>query len=389
MKTKMEGKKLKLIPLLTILLVLFISFFSECSKYEPDGVGCYGCSRETETPIGVTIETKQICGKDEIESEMRKGWHCLGYKRPPADPVPGARRLGLLHPGFQAKFVLLNDTLKWNNNINWWDYDSEILPGLTYDVYFETKTPPQIIISKNQTNTFFIPELDYNTKYYWKVIAKNNQGDEAVSNVYEFTTILKIADGTFTDPRDGRLYKTFSIGEQTWMSENLAYEIPGKQASFDSLWYPSIYMLRVPDAWCYYNNDKDSLGRIYGVLYQWKAAQEACPTGWHLPSIEDWNIFKDYLGNIDKVGNNMREIGISHWSSPNANATNLSHFTALPGGLRTTKGVFKSLGIFGVWWSNTEYGYDDADIFGVGLDSYSTQGNAPKRNGYSVRCVKD
>lgn len=34
----------------------------------------------------------------------------------------------------------------------------------------------------------------------------------------------------------------------------------------------------------------------YGVLYNWRAAQDACPDGWHLPSDEEWEQLTVYLG---------------------------------------------------------------------------------------------
>ena len=139
----------------------------------------------------------------------------------------------------------------------------------------------------------------------------------------------------------------------------------------------------------------------YGVLYNWPAALQACPAGWHLPSDAEWKILEMYLGMSQAQADNagwrgtneggkLKESGTSHWISPNTGATNESGFTALPGGNRRSNGHFSSIGGSGDWWSATGYGADSA------WSRYVHYGNGDvgrydgsKGNGFSVRCLRD
>ena len=84
----------------------------------------------------------------------------------------------------------------------------------------------------------------------------------------------------------------------------------------------------------YYNNDLSN-SEIYGNLYNWYAIDDGrglCMEGWHVPSNSEWESLVTYLGGDDIAGGKLKEVGTSHWDSPNLGATNESGFTALPAG---------------------------------------------------------
>ena len=75
-----------------------------------------------------------------------------------------------------------------NLTMTWTCTDPEGDP-LTYDVYFGTNSNPPIA-STNRTSASFTPaQLNYNTTYYWKIVAKDNQGHSTSGTVWNFTTI--------------------------------------------------------------------------------------------------------------------------------------------------------------------------------------------------------
>ena len=172
---------------------------------------------------------------------------------------------------------------------------------------------------------------------------------------------------TFTDQRDGKTYKTVQIGDQTWMAENLNYEAK-------------------TGCWAYDNNGSNT--EIYGYLYDWETAKKVCPSGWHLPSNNEWGTIVTFLGEYEIAGGKMKsKIG---WNSPNKGATNASGFTALPSGGRDENGRFNGIGNMSLWWSSTEH--DTSNARGRLVDykaSHVGTFNTNKVLGISVRCVKD
>lgn len=232
-----------------------------------------------------------------------------------------------------------------------------------------------------------ISGLTANTTYYVRAYATNSNGT-AYGSAISFTTQGGSAN-TFTDPRDGKVYQTVTIGNQEWMAENLAYLPSVVGAGTGSLTTPYYYVYG-------YNGTDVNAAKAtsnyatYGVLYNWTAAVNACPAGWHLSSDAEWTELTDYLGGESVAGGKLKETGTTHWHSPNTGATNETGFTALPGGSLYGYGGFYNVGSYGNWWSATEsyasyawyrtMGYNGRD---VGRSSYD------KEFGLPVRCVRD
>ena len=134
-------------------------------------------------------------------------------------------------------------------------------------------------------------------------------------------------------------WQPLTIGSQVWMLKNLNVDhyrngdsIP--EVRNDSIWQ-NLYFTET-GAWCNENNS-DSLGKIYGKIYNWYAVNDPrglAPTGWHIPGNDEWMEIGFYFGWENNVGGKMKEKGTSHWNSPNTEATNESGFSALPGGGR-------------------------------------------------------
>jgi len=199
--------------------------------------------------------------------------------------------------------------------------------------------------------------------------------------------------GTVTDI-DGNTYPTIIIGTQCWMKENLkttrfSNGNPVPLVTSSAVW-SNTSNTRSP-AFCWYNNSQGTYGNTYGALYNWYAVGRGnlCPTGWHVPSHDEWTILSNFLGG-SLAGGKLKEIGFIHWISPNTGATNESGFTALPGGRRSNTGSFSSITAQGNWWSSVMTSPSSALFRYLSFNSvYIGQTSYPMVFGHSVRCLKD
>lgn len=115
-----------------------------------------------------------------------------------------------------------------------------------------------------------------------------------------------------------------------------------------------------------------------------------CPTGWHIPTDNEWTVLIDYLGGRNVAGGKLKESCTSHWQGPNLGASNETGFTAVPGGYRYWDGAFDLLGYYGYMWSSRE---SDSDRIWSYEMSYDNSGvnmieNNPQ-DGLSIRCIRD
>jgi uncharacterized protein (TIGR02145 family) len=260
--------------------------------------------------------------------------------------------------------------------------------------------------------TSYLYGLTANTEYYLRAYATNIAG-----TAYGDEIIFKTnADGgsAFTDSRDNHSYKIVIISGQEWMAENLAYlpsvnEVPRDKSGSEKRYY--VYGF-------YHNNDvanakQHSNYSTYGVLYNWPAANTACPAGWHLPTDDEWKQLEIALGMSQKQADSLgwrgtdqgAQMKASGWFN-NGNGTNTSGFSALPGGclsLGTLHGEeyqeydnFYEIEKIGYWWSSTEI-FDDNNrqAFARVLSFESSKINrsygyaGQTVEGFSVRCVRD
>lgn len=249
--------------------------------------------------------------------------------------------------------------------------------------------------------TSILSGLAPGTKYYVRAYATNSKGT-AYGNVVSFTTTA-IITGTFTDARDGTVYKTVAIGDQVWMSENLKYlpSVVGPDSVSHSIPYYYVYGF----SGTVVANAKASTNyKTYGVLYNWTAAMDGaassasnpsgvrgvCPIGWHLPSASEWMVLIDSLGGESVAGGKLKETDTIHWFPPNVGATNETGFKALPGGLLYSDHSFIYLREYGNWWSATEQWSTEAWNRYISANyPYINKYSSGKNLGFSVRCVKD
>ena len=342
-------------------------------------------------------------------------WACLGSCLVPSQPMAGTNIPSPTQIVWNWSTVNNPVSYKWGTNSS-----------------YSSATDIGINVSYTQTC------LSCNTSYTLYVWAYNACGNSSYTTLTQNTSAcsspapcLWNSSNTFTDSRDEQTYSQVQIGTQCWMAQNLNYGtciacVTGGQTDNGK-----------PEKYCVNSgattDNYPSCICPYGGLYEFGEAvqyfngatnitswspvptgnvQGVCPNGWHIPSHYEWTTLEqavcaqspagpdcsntafpyDYIGN-SPVGTNeggkMKETCTTDWTTPNTGATNNSGFTALPGG-NCYGGVFSNAGNFGWWWAATETNYAsawDRHLEYLSATVHIDSGN--KKNGFSVRCLKD
>ena len=210
---------------------------------------------------------------------------------------------------------------------------------------------------------------------------------------------FEITYGTMTDERDGKTYKTVKIGDQTWMAENLNFD-PGQGGSGNA---------KYDWSWCYGNDQNNDPKRcdVTGRVYTWAAAMDSvttgcgcgnmcsstkpvrgiCPTGWHLPSYDEWNALFKAVADSSTAGKVLKSQ--TGWKN-DGNGTDGFGFSALPAGYRDREGICWGIGGYALFWSSSEHSVYSAYRIGLKFDYdkvFLEYRN--KQEVFSVRCLKD
>jgi uncharacterized protein (TIGR02145 family) len=256
---------------------------------------------------------------------------------------------------------------------------------------------PGNITAPGAASPIKVTGLTNGTAYTFTVKVTNTNGNSLASSASNSVTPLN----PITDI-DGNVYNIVAIGNQVWMAENLKTTKYNDGTTIPNVTANAAWTTTYTGAYCDYSNTPSN-SNIYGRLYNWYAVdnnaatrissnggKNVCPTGWHVPTDNEWTTLTTYLGGESVAAGKLKETGTTHWASPNAGTTNETGFTALPGGYRYGDGYWVYITGLGYWWSSTE----DSDMFAwfrtmdyTGINVIRWHNN--EHSGLSVRCLKD
>ncbi|MDD4409781.1 MAG: FISUMP domain-containing protein [Candidatus Pacebacteria bacterium] len=310
-------------------------------------------------PITFPVTLTEICDTGKKSFDEVNAADCVGYLN-----------LSFLVPDY---LVAIPRDPSLSSGFDMIDIAYAALGGTRYNVY-----------QKNDRFAFWAKEAEA------KIVTLN-------LTEQELTDLIDDGDEDPVDETDGLKspityqgysYPIVKIGNQYWFAKNL--NTPDYRNGDEILhvhgnskWYEWNNLV---GKWSYLNNGNGDNNEPYGKLYNWYAISDArgiCPSGWHIPSISDWDALEAYLN-----GEAGKKLKVTISSSPSWDGDNSSLFSAVPGGIRWVGGSFSSWGTTYFWSSNTS-GEAVATRQLASWDSGVIHTYNQKSEGLSVRCIKD
>jgi uncharacterized protein (TIGR02145 family) len=290
----------------------------------------------------------------------------------------------------------MKSTNGWENNGNGNYYSFSGLPGGMRSDFgtFDDLGKKGIWWSSSELRWgAVIRELNYNNNEVQSIFTEKGSGF-SVRCIENKNYSESLHSSSLQPPRSLISEKQYSlpivrIGYQIWCTENLNIntyrngdEIPQVQNAAD-------WSKLTSGAWCYYE-DQTKTGLAFGKLYNWFAVNDPrglAPNGYHIPSDDEWTTLTDFLGGENIAAEKIKST--SGWAE-NRNGTNTSGFQAYPFGGRGYTGTFGFVGEVANFWSSTEYNANNSYCrFLSNTNSMFKPSAHYKRNGFSVRCLKD
>ena len=392
----------------TILVLDYIVGMEEVSDFNGKG---FSLSQNYPNPIkgnttisfrmpeseGVLVTVSDIMGRELINQEfyLERGKHSFTF-------YPGRESLYFL----TAHAVQQSRTIKMVNSPS----NAHVSGYCKLEYNGQQNTGLGEHKSENALNNFV-----FNLDDQLKFTTSTGLGERSITSsptadkTYYFNYTGDLCPGTPTvTDIDGNVYNTVQIGDQCWMKENLKTTNYNNGTAIPNVTENSAWGNLATGAYVWYDNDinwKDS----YGALYNWYATVDPnglCPTGWHVPTNDEWTELTDSIGGTapphgdelkscrriySPLGGGCIAIEPPRWHLSSSNwGTDEYGFSCLPGGYRDPSSNFGTIGYTGHWWSTTEYSSNY--IWSRHLNY--THGNVLVNNsnkhlGLSVRCLRD
>jgi len=275
--------------------------------------------------------------------------------------------------------------------------------GVCWSIFHNPDITNNKTVGGSEAGSFVseIQGLTPNTTYYLRAYAINKIGI-SYSNELSFTTtaLPDIIYGSVTDV-EGNVYRTVSIGNQTWMADNLKTTTYKDGSPIPNVTDDLEWSRLTSGAYCWYGNDEGTYKKEYGALYNYYTVMDGrniCPTGWHIPTHAEWTELRYCCQTPCEEYHSdcyLKEAGSEHWNYPYN--TNETGFTGLPSGVRQALnigdgnlpyGKFRGIQYTAFFWQSTgEYFHlSSNDLINLYHEWYFD--HSPM-NGYSVRCMEN
>jgi uncharacterized protein (TIGR02145 family) len=234
-----------------------------------------------------------------------------------------------------------------------------------------------------------IKDLSPGTGYYIRGYATNSLG-----TAYGDNRVIRTFDGYMTD-YEGYEYNTVRLGNQEWMAKNLRTK-HFMNGDLIETTYPLTLNIEQEDKplyqWLLSGNEDFS--KNYDRKYTWYTATDSrriCPTGWHLPSISEWNELLVHLGGEELTAELFRRSYNWGWGDLRNTRPYEGSFGANTSGYREVTGQYRNSNYGTYYWSETESSSRNVFAIYAGYNDFEIvmQTERDKKYGFSIRCIKD